>query len=513
MRPLKMLVADDDAGDRLLIERTLNAIGQPITVETCHDFDSFKAAIKARKYDCVLMDFNLSPVCNAEMLLALLRDERPECPAIVVSNSDEQEVVVRSFRSGSIDFLNKSDAADPQALWGVLESVLKRALRKRTERRIGERRIRALRELADTDPLTGLANRRALESVIGPERRQTFDRRGHTTVMMVDIDHFKRINDQYGHETGDRVLRSVAAVISQSSPQSAQTVRWGGEEFLVLCPGLAAVTARFEAERLRQAIASKYILADQGRISVTVSIGVTTVRSDEVSLDTVKLADEALYLAKESGRNRVCTHEMVAFSKLVEPAKNDSPEDTLRCTLERARGILGPTQFEHVTAHSEAVGAIAAKIARHLGASTTEVDRVRLAGLCHDIGKVAVPDALLSKVGDLSPAERFILEKHADDSALLAQRLGADRHTTECIRHHHDRFDTIEAAGFDQPRILKHKSMAASQIIKVADAFATMTAGRTYKPRMTVEAAKEELLRNRGGQFDPTVVDAAMCVV
>lgn len=171
---------------------------------------------------------------------------------------------------------------------------------------------RKLIELSITDALTGLYNRRHFEEVILQELAHSKRQSLPCSLMIIDIDHFKRINDSYGHAVGDEVLRSFAQVIRGSIRQQDIPCRIGGEEFLVACRHTSEQEAMRLAERLRQAAEFSPFQLDDIVIPFTVSIGVTTHEGDATSLEDVfKHADRALYHSKESGRNRVTHHDHI----------------------------------------------------------------------------------------------------------------------------------------------------------------------------------------------------------
>ncbi len=164
-----------------------------------------------------------------------------------------------------------------------------------------------LQAQAATDPLTGLSNRRNL---IARAERTLAEARlaGRPTALVIaDIDHFKRINDRYGHDAGDQVLVSIGALLLRSSRAHDVVARWGGEEFLILLPDTSAETAQILAERVRSAVAERSLHQAGERIDATLSLGVSEVREDESLSSAIARADGALYRSKETGRNRVTT--------------------------------------------------------------------------------------------------------------------------------------------------------------------------------------------------------------
>jgi diguanylate cyclase (GGDEF)-like protein len=166
-----------------------------------------------------------------------------------------------------------------------------------------------LSNLATQDPLTRLLNRRGLDDALQVSRAQAARRSLPTSAIMVDIDHFKQVNDSFGHEIGDQVLRQVADIIMRLCRSSDVIARTGGEEFLLVLPETDLDSARILAERIREAIGERPLLVDSQRIGITVSLGVSSVVGD-LNLDELSLeADRAMYLAKRGGRNRVASVE------------------------------------------------------------------------------------------------------------------------------------------------------------------------------------------------------------
>lgn len=182
-----------------------------------------------------------------------------------------------------------------------------------------------LSHLATEDPLTRLLNRRGLEDALQVSLAHAARHELPTSAIMVDIDHFKRVNDHFGHEVGDHVIRHISQVIARICRSSDVVARNGGEEFLLVLPDTDLDSARVLAERLREAIGQRPLLVDNQRIAVTISLGVASV-TGSVNLDQLSSeADRALYLAKHGGRNRVASIEHRPVHLTTGPGPGDKP--------------------------------------------------------------------------------------------------------------------------------------------------------------------------------------------
>ncbi len=508
MGRVQILLVEDDPEHRRLLGRVVCEHHPEVDLRIADTLDAFEREIRDRQFDCALIDYHFAADCDADRLLTRLRELQPRCPAIIISSDSRQDVAVRSLRFGGADFIRKDEITDGTYLWERLRSVLReRRQQDRDRRRMGRRMERLLAE-AETDPLTGLANRRRIDQILDDPRRRMCDRRGGCSVIMLDLDHFKRINDENGHACGDEVLKLAAQLIRSTVPDTALAARWGGEEFLILLPGTPLARAMYVAEHMRRRMAYAETAVEGGLIQITVSAGVATAAHDCLDRGTLIQADRALYLAKECGRNQVRSWDMVVFRDHIEQARHGtkSPERRWQRVLDRAWSALGPTQREHLSAHSDAVSRIVNDLGRELRLAPESRRALRLAGKLHDAGKLTVPDDILAKATPLTGEERFLISRLADDAAELSRVLGVDKHVCDWIRHHHRRFG-------DEPETPYASSGGGAfepQLLNVADALAAMTSNRPYQPARSIPAALRELRQQRGRQFNPRAVDAAL---
>lgn len=230
-------------------------------------------------------------------------------PVIVVTGAGDTAARERAFHAGANDFLTKD--SDRIELLARLRAHLKLA---RTIRQL-EASQRELRAQANTDPLTGLANRRFFDEIAGKELSLMRRQQDYFCVLMIDIDHFKAVNDNYGHLAGDEILKRVAATLAGNLREEDTVARIGGEEFVVCSPATNRLASIVLAERLRKAVESLLIEFDGQWIPVTISLGIALRPLDGDDLPTLlEVADERLYRAKQGGRNRFCVADKVSAS-------------------------------------------------------------------------------------------------------------------------------------------------------------------------------------------------------
>lgn len=291
---------DDDRITRSLLQRLLVANGY--TVQTAENGREAVEKLEQHAFHLVLTDWSM-PEMDGEALCRWVRARETEHYVyliILTSNSDKAHLK-RGFEAGADDYVTKPfDNDELLARLRVGHRILDlQARAQKTER--------LLRQIADRDGLTDLLNRRALDARMS-EAFSYFQRRGRPlSVALVDLDHFKQINDTHGHPAGDAVLQEVAQRLAEVVRDYDTVGRYGGEEFMLILPDTVAWSARLVAERVRAAVAEAPVPYQALELAITASVGVATIDFDfhgELT-QLVEVADEALYEAKRRGRNRV----------------------------------------------------------------------------------------------------------------------------------------------------------------------------------------------------------------
>jgi diguanylate cyclase (GGDEF)-like protein/putative nucleotidyltransferase with HDIG domain len=356
--------------------------------------------------------------------------------------------------------------------------------------------LRAMR-LALTDPLTGLGNHRNFHDRLERELRYAHERRLPLSLCMIDIDDFKRINDRFGHPTGDRVLSQLATRLRQTG----EAFRLGGDEFALLLPGSDESAALTAASSVVDRIAALNL---EPTGAVTVSVGIATSPQHAGERDElIGLADSALYWAKEYGKNRVRAYrpDVIELAELKRLASGPDRAARFRAAASLARAV--DARDVYTGSHSQRVADLAARTARRLGLPDEEVELTRLAASLHDLGKLAIPEEILRKPGPLTDPERMVLERHPQIGFRMLESLGVDP-VADWVLHHHERWD-----GSGYPDGLPGDRIPlGARIIFVADAYDAMTSERVYRRRVAPQHAIAELERCAGSQFDPEIVAA-----
>jgi diguanylate cyclase (GGDEF)-like protein len=289
-----ILIVDDSATIRMTLSRAVKDEFQP--VEAVNGEQAWAFLSGDDRIELVITDLSM-PELDGFGLISNI-------PVIVVTGADDTAAREKAFTAGANDFLTKN--SDRVELLARLRAHQKLAA---TIRQLEESQ-KVLREQANTDPLTKLANRRFFTHIANKELALMRRQKEHFAVLMMDIDHFKSINDTYGHQAGDYVLTQISQTLYGCIREEDMLARIGGEEFVVSSPYLNRLAAIVLAERLRKAVEGKEIVYEGNRIPVTMSLGIAVRPQDGDELDELLAsADERLYIAKQSGRNRFCASD------------------------------------------------------------------------------------------------------------------------------------------------------------------------------------------------------------
>jgi diguanylate cyclase (GGDEF)-like protein/putative nucleotidyltransferase with HDIG domain len=365
--------------------------------------------------------------------------------------------------------------------------------------------VEGLTHATRRDPLTDLLNRRGFEEVFDLELERA--RRAGTPLSLVvgDLDGFKKINDNFGDAAGNEALKRVAGVINAAKRGFDAAARVGGEEFAVLAPDSDEHGSYMLAERIRVDVERSFAT---GPGPLTASFGVATFPLHGQSTESLlRAGDQALFAAKRLGRNRsVISSAEVPGILARAPRRHDESHVELGNLLGLAEAM--DVRDNGTITHCHRVGRLAELIARELGLGPDSVERVRVAGILHDLGRVGIPDDLLAKSGPLSEQEWSWVRSHPEIGARMVETTEhAD--IRDWILCHHERPD---GRGYPGGRPAAEVPLGA-RILAVADAYEAMTTDRPYRPALAPAHAAQELSRGAGSQFDKDVAEALLRVI
>jgi diguanylate cyclase (GGDEF)-like protein len=391
-----------------------------------------------------------------------------------------------------------------------------------------------LQQQSITDGLTGIKTRRYfLENLQSEWKRASRSGRAFS-VVLIDLDKFKEVNDGFGHLEGDLVLARVARLLEQKSRQSNIVARYGGDEFVILMPETGVEQAQIMAERLRMWIATDSML---GAHHITGSFGVATFPLHGATADEiVRAADSGMYASKRAGGNHVsiAEEEVDIDSSMVQrqlltayvdgflQREHTGPEsvqeivatvrkicgngDSRDAVMEALLALGRASESREV--HSEGLGDRLARyvegVGHDLGIAGEELSDITYAARVHDVGKLVIPEKILCKPGTLSPEEFQLVKLHSTAAAEIVSCIPNAETLHLVVRHHHERFD-----GTGYPDGLRGEQIPlGARVLAVADAYLTMTNERPFAARRSHEEAVREIERCSGRQFDPKVVEA-----
>lgn len=357
---------------------------------------------------------------------------------------------------------------------------------------------------ADRDSITELFNHRAMQEHLQTCVANARQRQSTFAVVMMDLNNFKFFNDVYGHLVGDDVLRTVARCLAEASRTTDFAGRYGGDEFIAILPDSDAEGAREMCCRIAQAMDGRHFEAGGAFIPIGMSFGWAVYPEDgETSLELTTHADADLYENKRrNGANLKMPHGDVGLHAHVRGVETRRLKDR---SMGGSFGVLDALvtaidNKDHYTRHhSEEVTHLALLMAEELGYEPDLLGAVRISGLLHDVGKIAVPDAILRHPGRLGPEESEIMKQHPVFGALIVKDVAHQEVVVVGVRHHHERWD-----GRGYPDGLAATVIPwMGRLLAVPDCYSAMTTDRPYRKALSPESALQEIERSSRTQFDP----------
>ena len=394
-----------------------------------------------------------------------------------------------------------------------------------------------VKKQAITDPLTGIYNRRYFEDNIVKEAERSLRLKQPFSVISMDLDYLKRINDTYGHQFGDLAIRTIANVLKKEARSIDIPARIGGEEFNLLLPGVDSNGALIAAERIRKSIESQVLDTIGG---ITASIGVATFleHSDRID-ELIELADQAMYKAKVNGRNQVQIAQLkneldwqnIAIETFMDIlAKKRIPVSdnvammisqklqNIQTTDKNANDILYSVvdiisqtynrMYKAGTTKSKLI--LAVLLAKRLDLPKDEIDKLRLAILLYDIGNIMVPEEIFNKKEPLTEEEKEVIKQHPVIAAReILKPISNVQDIIPIIENHHENWDgngyPANKSGIEIP--------ITSQIVLLVDAFYAMAQDRPYRHAYDIDEIVDIIKKEAGQRWNDKLVDDFIYVV
>src|SRR5438445_933537 len=392
-----------------------------------------------------------------------------------------------------------------------------------------------LQQQSITDGLTGIKTRRFFWEALTSEWKRASRSGRPFSVVLMDLDKFKEVNDTLGHLEGDLVLARVGRLLEQKCRQSNVVARYGGDEFVILMPETGVDQAQILAERLRLWVAGDPMLAEH---HITGSFGVASFPVHGFSSeDIIRVADAGMYVSKRAGGNRVSTAEEFGegesfavqrqlISGYIEgflQRGHTGPEhlEELVSTLQKLSGRHDDTYNVHVLKesiealnraaelrelhaanHGDSVARYAELIGRGLGLPPEELADLVFAARVYDVGKIFVPERILNKSGPLTEDEFYLVKMHAGVGSEIVATIPNSEILQKTIEHHHEAFDGTGYPG----RLHGEQIPLLARIVALSDAYINMTADRSFAPDKTSDQAIAELETLSGTRYDGMLV-------
>ena len=369
------------------------------------------------------------------------------------------------------------------------------------------RKNEELTRLATRDPLTDCLNRRSFFEQFEKEWEAS-ERYGYPlSAIMVDIDHFKRINDTHGHAVGDEVLQQVATALTTSARDSDVVCRYGGEEFSIILPHADIASAQAAAEKFRVAIET----LEFSQLELTASLGVSCTgfgsTDPQMLLDQ---ADRSLYFSKRSGRNQVARFDKLPTNLEIDALESSVTHPVVTNTAQSSIPFHAVTALiaalgyrnQATAEHSRRVADLCVRLGEGL-MSRRDCYILEIAALLHDIGKVAVPDSVLRKTGKLTDDERAILRRHDLIGSEIVRSSFQSPPLSAIVDNFRNHFDGSQPDG----AVCGNEISLGARILAIADFYDSLTHDGDRRDSISAEAAFGELRERKGSQFDPQLVE------
>ncbi|MHB8076348.1 HD domain-containing protein [Desulfosporosinus fructosivorans] len=458
-----IMIIDDSPLDRTFIRKVLEMRLNDINVFEAQDGLNITDKLVSNKIHLCILDIMMPLKDGFQVLLEMKQDPAVvDIPVIVCTGIGDKQAIEKALTLGAYDYFSKP----------LCEEAMKTSLPLKAKNAIElMKRNLEISYLSYHDFLTELYNRRFCEEEI--RRINTF-RNLPISIIVGDINGLKLINDTFGHDEGDKLLKKAATTIQNACRIDDIIARWGGDEFIILLPK----TKKEEAEEVVNRIKKLYAEEQVNGIQGSISFGWDTKHTmDEEITKIFKNAEDYMY------RNKTCENESVR-SRMINTIINTLHEKSPREEM-----------------HSKRVSELCQDIGKEIGLSESEIRTLKVGGLLHDIGKIAIEERILNKREKLTDKEWNEVRRHPEIGYRILSSSHEMQELADYVLAHHEKWD-----GTGYPKGLKGEAIPrVARIITLADSYDAMTNERPYRKALSEERVINEIRKNAGLQFDPEI--------
>jgi len=512
-----ILIIDDDEYTRttladILVEKGYR-VHEAVTLAQARDL------LQKTAHVAVLLDLQLPDGLGIDFLKEI-RKINEHLQAIILTGYSSMDTAIAALNEGAFAYLQKPIHYDE------LFSSVQKAVKMYALGADNKRLIDQLTRLTVVDSHTGLYNHRYLQERLSQELQRAKRHMLSLSVLMLDIDYFKSLNEVYGHQYADFILAEFGRLLLRMVRSNDVVTRYGGEEFILILPETNKEGAAEFGQRLLTEIINTVFDPDGKRVNLKVSMGVSNYPQD--NLDTVdgliESADKAVHEAKELGGSRLCQYHG-HLSVLGEEIRKSTEEsvDEIKTKFSkmarRANGMIIESVYalaktidakDHYTSeHSKSMVSLVTNMGKKLNLPAREIEDIQHAAVLHDLGKIGIADDILHKTGPLTDAQYDEMKKHPQLGAEILRPIQPMANVIPMILYHHERYD-----GTGYPEGLRGEAIPlGARIIAIADVFQALTSDRVYRKTMRTSDAIEIIKKGGGTQFDPNIVQVFLEVI
>lgn len=463
--------------------------------------------IAADHIELIFLDHVL-PDGDSFDFMRMMTEKKLQIPVVVITGQGDEMIASQIIQAGAYDYINKDHLNLPSVI-----RIVKNAMEKFHLKKEMQKAFEKITEMATRDELTGLNNRRLLQECLQREMLRTERFGSDLSCLMIDLDHFKQINDTFGHIFGDQVLKEFAADLKELVRSTDLTFRYGGEEFAILLPETHLYGCIQIAEKIRSHFEKKIYRCKDDAVTITVSIGAASAVHHQTNegQTLLSLADKALYAAKANGRNQVQIYKTPEQSTT---GSSGVPiqyvKEKIQLLLEKTRKsaiasierlVTDRSQLGYQTETQRVVQCLEL-LAQKLKFPIAIVDTLKQAARLHDYLQIILMESLLYKQTPLSDAEKAEIEDHPHAIAEMVSLFDFFSDVRQILQYHHEHYD-----GSGYPEGLSGDQIPiGARLLAVVNAFVAMTSQKSYRTRMPDNQVVEELVHGAKTQFDPVMV-------